>query len=95
MRVLGGCEDCICYKDMLWNYVLKCIFSLGRCVVVRCDYIREYMRINCFLENRKWIWVFDQLFFRFIFFLIFINEDSEEFLGGFKEVLVRLEVVNV
>ncbi|RMX45000.1 hypothetical protein pdam_00021506, partial [Pocillopora damicornis] len=94
MRVLGGCEDCISYKDMLFNHVSTCILPLGRCVVARCDYIREYMCTNCLPENRKWTWALDQLFFRPTPPSTPTNEDSEEFLGGYKEVLTRPEAAN-
>ena len=94
MRVLGGCEDCISYKDMLFNHVSTCILPLGRCVVARCDYIREYMRTNCLPDNRKWTWALDQLFFRPTPPSTPTNEDTEEFLGGYKEVLTRLEAAN-
>lgn len=65
-------------------------------MVARCDYIREYMRTttNRLPGNRKWTWTLDQLFFRPTPPSTPTNEDSEEFLGGYKEVLARLEAAN-
>ncbi|PFX16214.1 hypothetical protein AWC38_SpisGene19536 [Stylophora pistillata] len=92
MHVLGGCEDCIRYKDILINHVSKCTLPLGQCVVARCDYIREYM---CMIKsplpgNRKWTWALDRLFFRSTPPTTPTIEDSEEFLDGYREVLAGL-----
>ncbi|PFX15026.1 Mitogen-activated protein kinase kinase kinase 14 [Stylophora pistillata] len=91
MRVLGGCKDCICFKDILLNHVLKCTLPLGQCVIARCDYIRKYMHTNKtpLPGNRKWTWALDQLFFRSIPPTTPTAEAKEEFLSAYEDGLAQ------
>ena len=62
MRVLGGCEKCICYKEVLIYHTSRCHLPMGACVVQKCDNIREYMKVNR-IPGRKWPYQLDNLFF--------------------------------
>lgn len=64
MRVLGGCDKCIHYKNILLYHASRCRLPLGQCVVPKCDYIRQYAKKSSIPENRKWKYEHDQLFFR-------------------------------
>lgn len=64
LRVLGGCETCIQYKNILLYHASRCHLPLGQCVVPKCDYIREYAKKSSIPANRKWQYEHDQLFFR-------------------------------
>ncbi|XP_078376186.1 uncharacterized protein LOC144659591 isoform X2 [Oculina patagonica] len=64
MRVLGGCDTCIHFKNILLYHASRCRLPLGQCVVPKCDYIREYAKTSSIPDNRKWNYKHDQLFFR-------------------------------
>ena len=63
MHVLGGCEQCIRFKDALQSHASTCKELPGRCVVNKCDDIREYMKNNALSDNRNWKYNHDKLFF--------------------------------
>lgn len=63
MRVLGGCEQCIRFKDALQSHASTCEELPGKCVVNKCDDIREYMKNNALPDNRNWKYNHDKLFF--------------------------------
>lgn len=64
MRVLGGCKACIQYKNILLYHASRCHLPMGQCVVLKCDYIREYAQKHMIPGNRKWQYEHDELFFR-------------------------------
>lgn len=63
MHVLGGCKQCIQYKDILQLHASSCLLSFGRCFVEKCDDIRQYMKNNTLPDNREWTYQLDNLFF--------------------------------
>ncbi|KAJ7391793.1 hypothetical protein OS493_016081 [Desmophyllum pertusum] len=63
MRVLGGCDTCIQYKSTLLYHASRCRLPLGKCVVLKCDDIREYAKKSSIPENKNWEWKLDRLFF--------------------------------
>ena len=63
MRVLGGCRQCISFKDALQSHASTCKEPVGKCVVNKCDDIREFMKNNTLPDNKNWKYKHDQLFF--------------------------------
>ena len=63
MRVLGGCVQCIRAKDALQSHASTCKELPGKCVVKKCDDIRDYMKKNALPDNRNWKYEHDKLFF--------------------------------
>lgn len=62
-RVLGGCEMCIEYKNVMLFHASKCELPIGKCGVRKCDNIRNYMKTNSLPDDSKWTCELDQFFF--------------------------------
>ena len=82
---------CIQYKDMLLLHASKCCLPLGKCVVMKCDYIREYAKNNKIPGNRKWKYQHDQLFFSSTPPSTPTNQENQAFKVDFEELLAQLE----
>ncbi|XP_068747571.1 uncharacterized protein [Montipora capricornis] len=64
MHVLGGCVQCVKYKDALQLHACMCREPVGKCTVERCDDIRHYLEKNTLPDNRNWEHRHDKLFFK-------------------------------
>ena len=66
MRVLGGCRQCIEYKNTLLFHASSCQLPFGKCVIEKCDDVRKYLSVEkkTLPDDKYWTIKHDHLFFR-------------------------------
>ena len=66
MRVLGGCKECIEYKNTLLFHASICQLPFGKCVIEKCDEVRKYLSVEkkTLPADKYWTIKHDHLFFR-------------------------------
>lgn len=66
MRVLGGCRECIEYRNILLFHASTCQLPFGKCVIEKCDDVRKYLSMEKkpLPDDKYWTIKHDHLFFR-------------------------------